>query len=63
MGDFTHVEPVENQIQEVHALISESIRRKKLLPSYKIHGARLHETDGHKMFKIFKKLREWVGWI
>jgi N-acetylmuramoyl-L-alanine amidase len=63
IGDFTCVEPVENQVQEVNAFISESIRRRKLISDYKIHGARLHESDGHKMFKKFKSMEEWVGWI
>lgn len=63
IGDFTFVEPVENQVKEVNALISEAIRRRKLLSNYKVHGARLEEKDGHKMFKKFKTLNEWVGWI
>lgn len=63
IGDFTIIEPVDIQIHEVKALISESIRRKKLSSNYKIHGARLHERDGHKMFKIFRTLSQWAGWI
>lgn len=63
IGDFTFVEPVENQVQEVNALISESIRRRKLMSNYKIRGARQEEKDGYKMFKKFNSLEEWVGWI
>lgn len=63
IGDFTLKDPADIQVHEVKALISESVRRRKLLSNYKIHGARLHEKDGHKMFKIFKTLTQWAGWI
>lgn len=63
IGDFTIKEPVAIQVHEVNALISESVRRKKLSADYKIHGARLHEKDGLKMFKIFRKFAQWAGWI
>lgn len=63
IGDFTVNEPAMNQIHEVEAFISESIRRRKLMKNYRIHGARLHEKDGHKMFTKFKTLSQWAGWI
>lgn len=63
IGDFTFKEPAVIQVHEVDALISESIRRRKLLADYKIRGARLHEKDGHKMFKIFKTSAQWAGWV
>lgn len=63
IGDFTVNEPAMNQFHEVEAFISESIRRRKLMKNYKIHAARLHEKDGHKIFTKFKALSEWAGWI
>lgn len=63
IGDFTKNEPADVQIHEFKALLSESIRRRKLMSNYKIHGAKLHEKDGHKMFRIIRTLTQWEGWI
>ena len=65
IGDFSHIEPATNQVQEVDAFISDSIKRRKLLKNYKIHVARLPEKprDGHKMIDTFKQKKQWAGWI
>jgi hypothetical protein len=63
MGDFTYIEPEQHQIDEVNALISESIRRRKLNSEYKILGIRQSLRDGGQMFKKLTSLGGWVGWI
>lgn len=63
MGDFTSREPAFNQVQEVEAFISESIRRQKLSENYVIHGVQLYNKDGSKMFAQFKTFVRWAGLI
>lgn len=63
IGDFTHIEPSPKQVLEFEAFIVESIRRQKLQSNFKLHGARLIERDGDKMFNRFKEFDKWVGWI
>lgn len=63
IGDFTKFSPSTLQLYEVEALIFESIRRQKLQRRFKIHGSRMHQYDGLKMFVEFMELRQWAGWI
>lgn len=63
IGDFTYSEPRKHQIDEVNALISESIRRRMLKPEYKILGMRESKRDGEKLFKQLETLDGWEGWI
>lgn len=63
IGDFTKDSPSKDQVNEVNAFISESIRREKLSKDYKIHGARLHDGDALQILSVFKKIERWAGWI
>ena len=63
IGDFTFIEPRKHQVEEVNALISESIRRRKLSPDFKVLGARGSKLDGLKMFEQLETLEGWYGWI
>lgn len=63
IGDFTYNKPSDYQIKEVEALISESVRRRKLSSNYQILGFQKSKRDGHEMFKKLRLLDGWVGWI
>lgn len=56
IGDFSNEIPTDIQIDEAKALISESVRRRKLTTNYEIYGARIDESDGEKLFEI---ISEW----
>lgn len=60
IGDFTAEEPALNQVLEVEAFISESVRRQKLSTKYIVHAAQLHNKDGTKMLAKFKMFSRWA---
>lgn len=63
IGDFTHVKPSRHQVYEVGALIAESVRRKKLKRSFKIHGLKIHGMGSLGMYAEFSEWLEWAGWV
>lgn len=60
IGNFTAREPALNQVLEVEAFISESVRRQKLSSNYFVHAARLHNQDATQLFAKFKMLARWA---
>lgn len=62
MGDFTHHPPSKKLLEETKSLISESIRRQRLLADYRIYGVRnrtVSERDGKALFET---ISNWMKW-
>lgn len=56
-GDFTSQKPSKSQLDELEALIRESVLRGKLAPNFTIHGARNQSflNDAEELFKVSSK--------
>lgn len=62
IGNFTVLEPPKQQIEEMKALIRESIRKQKLLASYKVFGVRNLTESNLDGAGLFRKIDKWNNW-
>lgn len=62
IGNFTVQEPPKQQIEEMKAWIRESIRKQKLVASYKVFGVRNLTESNVDGAGLFRKLDKWSNW-
>lgn len=62
IGTYNAIEPSHVQLNACLALLEEGINLKKLVPNYRLYGARQlgsTESPGEMLYKIIKKWKHW----
>jgi hypothetical protein len=63
IGDFTDNRPSKRQLDELEALIRESVQRGKLSSNFTIQGGRSFQNDAAQLFLIASKWSKWKNLI
>lgn len=62
LGSFDRHPPPATQLTETYALISESLRRHKIMKTYQIFGIRNLKISAANSEALLKSISEWDHW-